>query len=111
MDTQLTIDEFAFQDIYRPILDTDGSWRDFWWRDDPECLARLAEAAPERRVWTLVDIGGFTLVTSGRHFVNRLAYYITEVPVPDDVDVDVYDRDEFEEWEASLRADDGVSSS
>lgn len=100
MSSHITIDEFEFQERYRPILAADGSWRDFWWPDDAECMAMLAEAAPAGRVWTLVDVDGFTLVTSGRHFVNRLAYYITEVGVPDEQTVDVFDPEEYADWEA-----------
>jgi hypothetical protein len=101
----IRIDEFEFAETYRPVLAADGSWRDFFWKDDAECLAALAEAAPERRVWTLVDIGGFTLVTSGRHFVNRLEYYITEVPAPQGEEVDVYDPDDLAEWESALHGE------
>ena len=94
----IRIDEFEFAATYRPILVTDGSWRDFLWKDDPECLAAIAEADAEDRVWTLVDADGFTLVMSGRHFVNRLEYYITEVPAAKGEDVEVYDPDDYEDW-------------
>lgn len=101
----IRIDEIEFAETYRPILAADGHWRDFFWKDDPECLAALAEAAPERRVWTLVDIGGFTLVTAGRHFVNRLEYYVTEVPAPEGEELEVFDADDFADWERALLAE------
>ncbi|MHB1327545.1 MAG: hypothetical protein ACYC2K_05020 [Gemmatimonadales bacterium] len=94
----IRIDEFEFAASYRPILAADGSWRDFFWKDDPECLAAIAEADAEDRVWTLVDADGFTLVMSGKHIVNRLEYYITEVPAPREEDVEVYDPEDYEEW-------------
>lgn len=98
MENLLRIDGFEFERTYRPVLDANGRWRDFLWKDDRECMAALAEAAPAGRVWTLVDADGFTLVMSGRHYVNRLEYYITDVAVPGGVTVEVYDPDELEEW-------------
>lgn len=100
------IDEFEFERTYRPILGPDGRWRDFFWKDDAECMAAVDAAAPERRVWTLVDADGFTLVVSGRHFVNRLEYYITEVPWPEGEEVEVYDLEDYEDWLAQQDADD-----
>jgi hypothetical protein len=93
----IQIDEIEFAETYRPILDADGSWRDFFWKDDPECLIAVEQATPERRVWTLTDIGGFTLVAAGRQFVNRVAYYVTEVPWAEGEVVEVYDEEEYEE--------------
>lgn len=94
----IRIDEFEFEATYRPILAEDGRWRDFFWKDDPECLVVVAQAAAENRVWTLVDADGFTVVMSGKHFVNRLEYYITEVAAPEGEDVEVYDLADYEEW-------------
>ena len=102
----IRIDEFEFEATYRPILAADGRWRDFFWKDDPECVAAIAEASAENRVWTLVDADGFTLVISGKHFVNRLEYYITEMPAPK-VDVEVYDPEDLADWERSTAGDEG----
>lgn len=99
----IRIDEFEFAATYRPVETADGRWRDFLWKDDPECLAAVAEADAENRVWTLVDADGFTLVMSGKHFVNRLEYYITEVPAPKGDYVEVYDADDLADWEARAR--------
>ena len=105
----IRIDEFEFAATYRPILAADGSWRDFFWKDDPECLAAIAEAVEEDRVWTLVDSDGFTLVMSGKRFVNRLEYYITEVPAPKGEDVEVYDPEDYEQWLAQEAAEAGAN--
>ena len=96
----IRIDEYEFEATYRPILAADGRWRDFFWKDDPECVAAIAEADAENRVWTLVDADGFTLVVSGKHFVNRLEYYITEVPAPMGEELEVYDLEDYDEWQA-----------
>lgn len=37
-------------------------------------------------VWTLVDGENEMVIAAGLHFVNRLGHFITEVPVPTDVD-------------------------
>jgi len=44
------------------------------------------------RVWTMVDgDDGQIVITSGYHFVNRIAYIITEVPCPDGEFIEVLD--------------------
>jgi hypothetical protein len=43
-------------------------------------------------VWTEMD-GDEPVIVSGRAFVNRLHYYITEVPWQDEEDIEVHDPD------------------
>jgi hypothetical protein len=38
------------------------------------------------QVWTFTDIEGGTGIFNGYHFVNRIAYFITEVPYDDNFD-------------------------
>jgi hypothetical protein len=66
-----------------------------------EAADRIALHVAERegRLWTRMDEDGFLFTGSGYHYVNRLGYVITEVPVPDDVSVDVYDEEDLQEWE------------
>lgn len=52
---------------------------------DLDAVRRHSES---RTLWTLVDGPYGPLLTSGRHFVNRLAYWSSAKPVPDDVIVD-----------------------
>jgi hypothetical protein len=35
---------------------------------------------PSRRVWTLFEADGKTFICEGFHYINRLGYFITEVP-------------------------------
>lgn len=52
------------------------------------------------KIWTLVDGDDDQLyVTSGYHLVNRIGYFVTEVPFTGTgfLDVPVYDEDELEE--------------
>jgi hypothetical protein len=59
-------------------------------------------------VWTYVDGDDGTYVTNGYHLVNRIGYFITEVPYDDkggtepflDVLVDLYDEFDEEEQDA-----------
>lgn len=97
----IVVDEGDFEERYRPILDEDGSWREFW-PGDPRAVEILAAALAERRIWTMLDVDGFTMLSSGQHFVNRLGYYVTESAVAENLDVGVYDEEELAEWE-SLR--------
>ncbi|MFA6166531.1 MAG: hypothetical protein WC700_07950 [Gemmatimonadaceae bacterium] len=43
---------------------------------------------PKRTLWTLADSPFGPLLTSGYHLVNRLAYFSSAKPVPDNVIVD-----------------------
>ena len=43
----------------------------------------IADTQP-KRVWTYVDGDGGTYVVDGYHLVNRIYYYITEVPYEGD---------------------------
>lgn len=62
---------------------------------------------PSGRVWTLIDgEDGDLYVISGLHFVNRVGYLLSTVPVPNDVTIQVHvpmlkDEDGDPEDEAS----------
>lgn len=47
-----------------------------------------------KRVWTLLDCDGCSVIAAGRHSVNRLGYFVCEVPC--DGDLEVYDEDDAE---------------
>jgi hypothetical protein len=51
-------------------------------------LATIRRHADAHTLWTLVDGPFGPLLTSGYHLVNRLAYFRSAKPVPDDVIVD-----------------------
>lgn len=47
----------------------------------------FVEATPPNRVWTLVTgDDGSDIITAGFHFVNRLGYFITEIPWTDETE-------------------------
>jgi hypothetical protein len=96
--SQQRIDESEFEQTYRPLRAPNGSWRDFNWTV-PSDLEAITQVEREGRLWTRMDEDGFLFTGSGYHYVNRLGYVITEVPVPDDVSIDVYDEEDLQEWE------------
>lgn len=51
-------------------------------------------AQPHNAVWTLLDCEGKLVLGNGCHVVNRLGYVVTEVPVPEGVDIEVVDDDD-----------------
>lgn len=85
---ELTEDEFDQQ--YRPVsnhLNPTAPWDQ---GDATGCLYEtygeeyeFIKALDHRRVWTLVDNNDGTMnIISGRRWINRLGYLVTEVPWP-----------------------------
>lgn len=79
-----TLDYFDWVTSYVPT--TEVAIDDF---DDP----RIKDANPAN-IWTELDVDGKTIIASGWHFVNRIGYWITKVPVKDGEFVEVVDEDE-----------------
>lgn len=50
-----------------------------------------------KKIWTMVDADEGLYILNGYHLVNRLGYFISEVPMTenDSLEVLVYDDDEF----------------
>ena len=83
-----TLTENTFVERFKPQvnkLDTNASF-DFggggclyetYGRD----LAAIRAADPGQ-IWTVLESDGDMFIASGFHFVNRLGYLLTEVPVP-----------------------------
>jgi len=92
---QLTEEEFEARFPLRPNhLDPNASWQV---GDGLGCLfetfgeeAEFVRKQDPSRVWTLVDDGeGGECIISGFHFVNRLGYLISTVPVPEGTTIEV----------------------
>jgi hypothetical protein len=90
MNSPILLSEDEF-DRHYPLLvnhlDPHATWA---FGDGPGCLFGLSppeiqfvRAQDPRTVWTLVDddSGGTTLI-SGLHFVNRIGYLVSTVPLP-----------------------------
>ena len=88
------MDYFDWDRKYKPIS-VDGCAKMF--ETYGEDLKEVVAADPNK-VWTLVDgEDGETVIVNGYHFVNRIVYYITEVPFEDGEEIDVIDEDDIEE--------------
>lgn len=93
--SELTYEEWL--DTYKPILNTheNVSWVKSF-ETFGEDLDKVLEVDPSY-VWTWVDGGDYSGYSAGVHYVNRLAYFICEVPWTDDnLYVDIYEPDECE---------------
>jgi hypothetical protein len=52
------------------------------------------KAQPANTIWTYLDTDGGSVTVEGMHYVNRIGYYVTEVPYVEDdsyeVDLEMY---------------------
>ena len=96
MSTYTEINFEGWVDKYRPILDQHGDIRTF--ETFGEDLDIVSNTDP-RYVWTWADGGDYSVIYNGTGFVNRLVYYITEIPWEDgeSIEIDMYQPDECEQ--------------
>lgn len=80
---------------YKPIEDDHGSLRIYeTYGADLDFIHSIVD---DNRVWTYLDGGDYSAVVNGMFFVNRLCYYVTEVPwegEAGDVEINMYEPDE-----------------
>lgn len=60
---------------------------------EDEYIRMILKTEPGR-VWTYLDSDGLMVIGSGYHYVNRLGYFITEIPVEKDTEITVIDEEE-----------------
>lgn len=82
---------------YKPVENPNGGSGPAW--DDKIQMFEVDDkrilTADPKMVWTLVECDGHLIISPGFHFVNRMGFYITEVPWEHE-DIEVYDGDEIE---------------
>jgi hypothetical protein len=87
---EMELDEWAA--IYKPIknhIDTNASFDGEMFETYGEEL-EFVKAADEDRIWMYGDgDDGGSYIWNGWHFVNRIGYFITEVPCPPDTTIQV----------------------
>ncbi len=96
----ISITEDEFYDKYGPLLpnhiDPNACWN--CGLDDANLGCMFETYGPEvefvanqdpRKIWTLVDTDEDEVVISGFHYVNRMGYLISTVPVPEGLSVEV----------------------
>ncbi len=98
IETFIEMTEDEFDDRYRLLqnhLNPNASWA---YGDNPGCLFEtfgeelaFVRRQDPRTIWTLVDgEDGDMYVISGFHFVNRIGYLLSTIPVPDHVTIQVH---------------------
>jgi len=91
----ITVDEFFEQ--YKPVinhLDDNASFDGYMFETFGEEEAFVCTKSPEF-IGTYCDGDNGTYIVSGYHLVNRIGYFITELPIPEDLCVTVsLDSDE-----------------
>jgi hypothetical protein len=91
--TELEYEEWF--DKYKPIETDHGDLRVYETYGDD--LAFIESIIEDNRVWTFIDGSDFSVITNGFMFVNRLCYYVTEVPwegEAGDIEIDLYEANE-----------------
>lgn len=80
----MTEDEWL--ETYKPIqnhLDNGNSWNGTLFETYGEEI-EFINSSPENLVWTLVDVDGKNIIVNGQSWVNRLGYFVCEIPWNDD---------------------------
>jgi hypothetical protein len=95
----MTEDEWL--ETYKPKvnhLDSNASWNGTMFETYGEEVD-FVNSTPDNFVWTLLDVDGDLIVSSGQSWVNRLGYFVCEVPWNDnefhEIIIDDYERDDM----------------
>lgn len=83
----MTEDQF---DEFRPIKNPHGDrgWNGTLW-ETHGAEFNFVRNQHENNVWTLVEEDGLMTILSGFHHVNRVGYFVTEVPWTEECVVEV----------------------
>lgn len=106
---EMDFDEWC--DIYKPIqnhIDTNASFDGAMFETYGEEVEFVKSQDPAK-IWTYGDgDDGEGHIWNGWHFVNRIGYFITEVPCPNDTEIQANMNDYYyccetchEEWEGA----------
>jgi len=89
----MTYDEFS--ENFRPIQNHFRDYKTFPFETYGEELD-FVRSQPAENIWTEIDGDGGTYIVNGYHLVNRIQYYVCEVPVSTEAYLEVVvtlDRD------------------
>ena len=85
----IKLDYFDWVEKYKPLTDEENLI-DFHPRTSTESQKeQWDKARSNNTAWTALDVEGKTIITNGIHWVNRLDYYITELPWEDEEIIEV----------------------
>lgn len=96
--THKSISEDDFYATYKPVknpFEADAAWNGAMletYGRELEHVENVLKTAPGT-VWTVLDVDGSLIASSGFHHVNRIGYIITEVPVAAGESVETIDED------------------
>ena len=103
MSTKLDpVDEWSEQ--YKPVtnhITKDSSWNGILFETyspDIDYVVAVANSDPDK-VWTWVDGDDGTYIVNGYQMVNRIGYFITELPFENDPAYDPYVEIEVDKYE------------
>lgn len=98
MTTTLRLQVEEWEDTYKPIVNTlsdNPSWDSGsgglmfeTYGHELDHVRRISEENP-KRVWTYIDGHDYPVIVNGYHIVNRIGYFITDVPAVDGFDYEV----------------------
>ena len=92
MDKFIEMDYDEWVETYKPVLnhiDTNASFDGMMFETYGDEVA-FVKSTPENRIWMYGDgDDGGSYVWSGWGFVNRIGYFITEVPFPEDTTIQI----------------------
>lgn len=74
---------------YKPLKDSFGEVRIF---ETYGAEVEFVKSQDPLKVWTLLDDGEGEVIISGWHFINRVSYYIAELPFGENEEVWVFDE-------------------
>jgi hypothetical protein len=100
MFKEMTEDEWIA--AYKPIInhiDTNSSFGGYMFETYGDEEQYIKTYPDPNCIWTYADgDDGGTYIFNGWHFVNRIGYFITEVPCPveDDIQIPIIEADEEE---------------
>lgn len=100
-------DLIMWEEKYKPIknhLDDNASWDGTMFETYGEELAFVKAQAPNT-IWTYGEEDGKFYIQAGWHYVNRIGYFITEVPFEDEsLCISLSSDDDEEEVEAGNKS-------
>ena len=86
---QVSLTWSEFIDQYKPITNKFTTDPDFLMFETYGQELEFVQAQDPKHIWTYMDCDNGSVTTEGFHYVNRIGYYITQVPWEDGVSYEV----------------------
>lgn len=86
---QHTLDWNEFHEKFRPMVNKFGKDPDNFLFETYGDELDFVLAQDEKHVWTYLDVDFGSVVVNGFHYINRIGYYISELPWVEDDEYEV----------------------